>query len=204
MKISPAAAKPIGPGRLILVVGPSGAGKDTLIAGAKTLSRTDSTIVFPRRIVTRAASDAEAHDSLSEAAFDDASAQGMFAFWWQAHGHKYALPRTVDQDIGAGRTVICNVSRAIVPQLRKDYRDVRAVLVTAPIEILQKRLSARTRTSDGPVEQRMARNDAFAAFVADATVENSGTAQEGSAKLFEIIRSPAAQQTRVADADHRR
>ncbi len=49
----------IGPGRLVLVVGPSGAGKDTLIGLAQAACAEDGTIVFPRRVVTREASASE-------------------------------------------------------------------------------------------------------------------------------------------------
>ena len=69
----------IGPGRLVLVVGPSGAGKDTLLAHARAACRDDPDIVFPRRVITRPSSAAEDHDTLSDAAFDQAVGEGAFA-----------------------------------------------------------------------------------------------------------------------------
>ena len=86
----------IGPGRLVLVVGPSGAGKDTLLSGARALCRDNAEICFARRVVTRPSSDAEDHDSIDEAAFGDATARGLFAFCWQAHGHHYGIPRGIN------------------------------------------------------------------------------------------------------------
>ncbi len=53
-------------GRLVVVVGPSGAGKDTLIARARVRLAGDPTIVFPLRLVTRTASAAEDHQIISE------------------------------------------------------------------------------------------------------------------------------------------
>ena len=43
---------------------------------------------------------------------------------WEAHGHFYALPRSIDRDLAAGRTVVANVSRAVIAAIRDRYVDV--------------------------------------------------------------------------------
>jgi ribose 1,5-bisphosphokinase len=182
------AAEPFGPGRLVLVVGPSGAGKDTLIARAKAACTGDAGIVFPRRVVTRPASDAEDHDSLTDAGFDCAANNGVFAFIWQAHGLKYGIPRTIEDDISAGSTVVCNVSRGIVAELRARYTRVEAVLVRAPADILAARLAGRSRASDGNIAERVARSDAFAEFHAEHAIENTGAVDEAVRGLLAVIR----------------
>ena len=154
-----AARRLIGPGRLVLVVGPSGAGKDTLIAGARTACRDDATVVFPRRVVTRPASTFEDNDVMSKSAFEQAAVRGAFAFWWSAHGHHYGIPLAIDFDIETGRTVVCNVSRTVVRAIRWRYAHVVAVLVTAPKDVLAKRLAARDRASDGGIDERLHRAD---------------------------------------------
>jgi ribose 1,5-bisphosphokinase len=141
----------VGPGRLVVVVGPSGAGKDTLIACARGRLAGDPVIVFPLRIVTRAASAAEDHRTISDRDFATAAEAGAFAFWWEAHGLKYALPAGIDDDVRAGRTVVCNVSRGIVAALRRRYACLDVVLVTAPAEVLAARLAARGRASNGDI-----------------------------------------------------
>jgi ribose 1,5-bisphosphokinase len=75
----------------VVVVGPSGAGKDTLIAIARDHCRDHANIVFPRRVVTRARTAAEDHDSVSDDIFDARARSGAFAVWWEAHGLKYAF-----------------------------------------------------------------------------------------------------------------
>jgi len=185
---SAAKTAPIGPGRFILVVGPSGAGKDTVLAGLRRRCAGDPEIAFPRRVVTRPVSEAEDHDSLTPEAFDAALAQGAFALWWQAHGLKYGIPSAVDDDIRAGRTVICNVSRAIVGDVRARYTNVETVLITAPPEVLAERLAHRGRESGGGVSERLQRSDAFAGFQADHVIENIGAPETAVQTLLDIIR----------------
>jgi ribose 1,5-bisphosphokinase len=178
----------IGPGRLLVVVGPSGAGKDTLIARARTRFERDPTVVFPRRIVTRAASDAEDHRTVSEHDFAAAARAGAFAFWWEAHALKYALPVEIDDDVRADRTVVCNVSRGILGSLRGRYACLGVVLVTAPPEILAARLAARGRVSDGDIARRIARAaPADVELSPDHVIENVGDIEQGAASLVAAI-----------------
>lgn len=177
----------IGPGRLVLVVGPSGAGKDTLLGLAKIACTGDRNIVFPRRAVTREASQAEDNEQLSPEAFRQGVARGEFATHWQAHGHHYGLPRAIEDDVREGRTVVVNVSRTVVDALRRAYADVVVIGVTAPPEILAERLAIRARGSDGKIEQRLGRAvDETGA--PDFTIHNVGNAQEHAERLVRIIK----------------
>jgi ribose 1,5-bisphosphokinase len=178
----------IGPGRLVLVVGPSGAGKDTLIDAARVACRDDASIVFPRRVITRPSSAAEDHDTLAEQAFDQAAAEGAFAIWWAAHGLRYGIPRAIDAELQAGRTVACNVSRAVVPQVRERYANVAVVLVTAPPDVLAARLAGRGRGTDGSVAQRMSRVVAAESELSpDFTIENVGPIEQAARRLLNIL-----------------
>jgi ribose 1,5-bisphosphokinase len=179
----------IGPGALLLVVGPSGAGKDTLIALARASCADDPQIVFPRRVVTRPSNAAEEHESVPDAEFEAMRGQGAFAFSWEAHGLKYALPAAIDAEIHGGRTVVCNVSRALVPRLRERYACVVVILVTAPREVLAARLVARSRGSDRDVAERLDRLAADRDDLSpDLVIENVGTPQSGAARLCDAVR----------------
>jgi len=178
----------IGPGRLIAVAGPSGAGKDTLLGLARDRFGGDRNIVFPRRVVTREPSAAEDNEGISETDFAAAVAAGGFAVWWDAHGLKYALGAAIDYDIRAGKAVVCNVSRTVVAELRRRYANVRVVLVTAPASLLAARLAARGRNTDGIIAARLgriapSRND----LAPDVVIENVGDPQCGAAKLIAAI-----------------
>jgi ribose 1,5-bisphosphokinase len=184
----------IGPGRLVLVVGPSGAGKDTLIDAVHTTCRDEASIVFPRRVITRPSSSAEDHDTMPDAAFDQAAANEAFALWWTAHGLKYGIPAAIDDDIRAGRTVVCNLSRTVIGGARKRYANVTVVQVTAPQEVLAARLGARGRGSDGSIMDRVQRTVSTSSELkADIVIENVGSVESATEILLRVVSARSAE-----------
>jgi len=178
----------IGPGRLILIVGPSGAGKDTLIALARRACAGDPRVVFVRRAVTREASAFENNETVTPEAFRQAAARGEFALYWQAHGHYYGLPKAIDDEIRAGRVVVANVSRTVIAAARRTYADVVVVSVTAPPEVLAERLAGRARASDGPLDERLHRSVDAADAIPDVTIVNVGAAADHAGELVAVIK----------------
>jgi ribose 1,5-bisphosphokinase len=174
-------------GRLVLIVGPSGSGKDTLLRLAKAVLAGHDGVVFAPRIVTRPEA-AEGEMPMSPSAFADAAARGMFAFTWHAHGLDYAIPGAIETELEAGRTVVLNVSRTIVPTARAYYRSVTVVLIDAPADVRAARVAARGREPPDAVAARIQRApDTFSAADADIVILNTGTPLDGATALVRGI-----------------
>ncbi len=175
-------------GLFVAIVGPSGAGKDALNRGlAGRLGESDG-VFTARRVVTRRADAFEDHDTLAEDAFAAARAQGRFALAWSAHGLHYGVPREIEARLAAGHAVVCNVSRAMVAEVRRLYRPSLVVLVTARPETLAARLAARGREDGADRRQRLARGAIVeAAFEPDATIDNDGALDEAVARLRDLV-----------------
>lgn len=175
------------PGRLVLVVGPSGAGKDSLIRHARRTLAGDPHFAFPRRIVTRPPSEAEDNIGVSAAQFAAMLAEGAFAASWTAHGLSYGIPAEIELDLAACRSVVCNVSRTVVQDLRERYGNVFVIAVTAPPDILAARLATRGRAADGDVNERVRRASHLGSSSADHTVTNAGQLEPACATFLEAL-----------------
>ena len=145
-------------GSFVAVVGPSGAGKDTLIEHARRAFAGRDDIMFVRRVITRdAMAGAEDHDTLTQAAFEQALADGRFAVDWQAHGLRYGIPREALVHVQNGGTAIANCSRGALEQVLERFPRVVVFSITARPEVLADRLAARGRESRADIERRLAR-----------------------------------------------
>ncbi len=191
-----ASEEPEGPGVFIAVVGPSGAGKDTLIGMAREMLRTrpaGSETLFVRRTITRVAdASLEDHDTMDEAGFAAAQAAGKFSVTWTAHGLSYGLPAAVDDAIAAGGVVVANGSRAALPILAERFENLVVVQVTAPREVLAERLSARGRETKEEVLARLDRASITADFPGSIVIENAGAPEDAAGMLVSVIEKAAA------------
>ncbi|GAB4166098.1 MAG: phosphonate metabolism protein/1,5-bisphosphokinase (PRPP-forming) PhnN [Thalassobaculales bacterium] len=187
-------------GALVLVVGPSGVGKDSILAGARAALADDPMVVFPRRVITRLAeAGGEDHLPASEDAFEAAAAQGAFALSWRAHGLGYGVPAAIRDERAAGRTVVVNVSRTVIATAEADPRlaPVRVAAITASPAVLARRLAARGREDEAQIAARLARSVPLAGANV-ATIANDGALADAVAALLAVIRGPSAQSARSA------
>lgn len=176
-------------GVLVAVVGPSGAGKDTLMDAARAALEGDARVVFLRRAITRPAeAGGEDHLPLSRGAFVAEREAGRFALWWDAHGLLYGIPRdALDSALAAGRTAVANLSRRALADAAAHY-PLRVLEITAPSEVLAARLAARGREDAADVARRLSREVPLPAGLTVDRVMNDGTVEAGAERVLLALR----------------
>ncbi len=173
---------------LVLVVGPSGAGKDTLLNAARRTLACDQRFRFVRRVITRPADTAgEDHEPVTEAEF----AARAFALHWAAHGLRYGIPADIASDLASGVVVVANVSRGVIAEAATRF-PVRIIEVTAPPEVLAERLAARGRETAADIAERLARTVPLPDNVVVDTVLNDTTPEAGAERFLAALSRAAS------------
>lgn len=174
---------------LLAVVGPSGAGKDSVLRAWQALLLTSPGARsglphFARRVITRKADPhGEGHEAVEADTFDALNIAGAFALQWQAHGLHYGV-RVLDlEPLKQGRWVVINASREHLAKLRAAAPAVRVVEITAPAPLRAQRLATRAREDAIAVRARLQREVRHAP--ADLVVHNTGDVQAAALHLHQ-------------------
>lgn len=158
-------------GTLVYVMGPSGSGKDSLIAYirksinasyAQTWNSAVHTrkglrpIFFSRRYITRPANAGEErHYCLTREEFRFRKNSGGFALSWESHGLCYGIGSEIDMRLAVGAIVVVNGSREYLPEATKKYPALVPVLVSARPDVLRERLEKRGRENAKDIDERL-------------------------------------------------
>lgn len=175
-------------GVFVAIVGPSGAGKDTVIEHARASLTDCDDIVFPRRLITRPTGDGEDCISVTDDGFAHAEDRGELALTWRAHGLAYGVPASARTTVAAGGVVVANVSRGVVAQLPALFGEARVVRITVSDEIRLARIIARGRETREAAAARVSRPDPAPEHPVDLEIVNDGTLDEACERLVEFLR----------------
>lgn len=175
-------------GRLVYVMGASGAGKDSLLQLLRPRLR-GVPAVFARRYITRPLSvRGERHIAVSPERFADMAASGQFIMDWRSHGLRYGIGRGVETTLGHGHVVLVNGSREYLPEALRRYPDLVPVLVEVDASVLRARLLARGREQGEDIEERIARASIRAEYPEGVRrIDNSGPIAESVEALHRLV-----------------
>jgi len=163
---------------VIAVVGPSGVGKDSVMAA---LAARDPGFRIQRRVITRPeAAGGEAFTGVTPEDFARRQAAGDFALSWQAHGLSYGIPAELYDLRRGARAVLVNLSRAVLAEAQDRFGDLIVLSLTAAPEVLADRLAARGREDAADRARRLDRAAAPlpGGLARVIEVDNSGTLEQ--------------------------
>jgi guanylate kinase len=146
-------------GRLIVVSGPSGAGKDTLIRAALDAIPELALIASATTREPREGEvDGRDHVFLSREEFERWIEEDRLLEWAQYSGNLYGTPQqSVEELLENGRSVILRIELQGARQVKERRPDAVMVFVRAPsLEETRRRLESRATETSESVESRMA------------------------------------------------
>jgi len=178
-------------GRLIVLTGPSGVGKGSLVK--QLLARhqeiwlsVSATTRFPRE----GEIDGEHYLFLKRNRFDELIRENGFLEWAEFAGNCYGTPsKEVQQKLNKGTSVLLEIELEGARQVRKTFPKALQVFLAPPsFEELEKRIRGRATDSEEAIQRRLlrAKEELKAQDEFDAVVVNDAL-QDALAELEKII-----------------
>jgi guanylate kinase len=149
-----------GPGLLLVLSAPSGAGKTTL---ARRFVATHPEAAFSVSATTRAPRGAERdgvdYHFVTPERFAALAAEGAFAEWAEVHGQRYGTLRdTVEETLRHGRIAVFDIDVQGGEQLKALWPEQAVTVFILPpsMEELERRLRTRSTDAEAVVQRRLA------------------------------------------------
>lgn len=172
--------------KLFLIIGNSGAGKDTLIK--EVAARAPNKIKIARRVVTRATSDIEDYESVNTDEFFKIKESREFILDWESYDTYYGVRKEVENWLKAKHPVMINVSRQVIDLVKEKYPGTKIIFVRVPLTVTTERIIERKRETYEKVLDRVVRaQDQQDYNDADLIVENIGNIEETSKIILDYI-----------------
>ena len=179
-------------GRLVYVMGPSGAGKDSVLGWLRQHLPAGLPVHWARRTITRPAqAGGEVHEAMDLEQFEALEAAGAFALAWRANGLCYGIRHAQLQGLHSGGWVLVNGSRGHFTEALARYPGATGLHITAPVDVLEQRLLARGRESAAEVQARVARAVAFKPPAGVIEVCNDGSLEAAGRGLLQRLQQLA-------------
>jgi guanylate kinase len=146
-------------GKLIVVTGPSGVGKGTLLQ--KLLDRHPDQILFSISATTRSPRAGEEHGReyffWSRTEFEQKKDTGDFLECAEYAGNLYGTPRQpIDDAIAQGQIVLLEIELEGARQVAQSFPDAQRIFIAPPsMQILENRLRQRSTDSDEQIVKRL-------------------------------------------------
>lgn len=145
--------------RLIYVIGPSGAGKDSVVHTLRERWSLHLPVHWARRTITRAVQPGgEPHESVTPTDFTQLLESGALAMHWQGNGLRYGVRRSELAPLEQGHCVLVTGSRAHAPVVQRVWPACTLVHISAPSDVLRQRLTARGREDQQAIASRLGRD----------------------------------------------
>ena len=145
-------------GKLIVITGPSGVGKGTLV---RSLFQKYTDLYFSISATTRKPREGEIDGKdyffLSHEEFKMMIKKGDFLEWAEYAGNYYGTPRhNVESQISQGKKVILEIEVIGANLIKKSFVDALRIFILPPsMEVLEQRLKGRGTDSESAIIKRL-------------------------------------------------
>jgi ribose 1,5-bisphosphokinase len=174
---------------IILVVGPSGSGKDTLLRSARKDLAENRNIAFARRYITRPPDGNEDNYYVDSIGFELLERNGYFLSTWRAHQNHYGIALHMIQEHNRYSTIVCSISRSAIKDFDCRYGNTLTIQVTADKAILRERLLKRGRENEADIERRLARAEQKVDAKNLVIFDNSRNLDESCSRFTALLKS---------------